>query len=75
MSKVKVGVLRPIQQPGSYWNRSTALPLVGVEPTHRGNRLCLDAKLANHLAPEDLDVSFRYFKYYQYLQLVGFDKN
>ena len=32
-SKVKVGVLRPVQQPGSYWDRSSALPLVGLEPT------------------------------------------
>ena len=32
-SKVKVGVLRPVQQPGSYWDRSSVLPLVGLEPT------------------------------------------
>ena len=32
-TKVKVGVLRPVQQPGSYWDRSSALPLVGLEPT------------------------------------------
>ena len=31
--KFKVGVLRPVQQPGSYWDRSSALPLVGLEPT------------------------------------------
>ena len=31
--KVKVGVLRQVQQPGSYWDRSSALLLVGVEPT------------------------------------------
>ena len=31
--KVKVGVLHPIQQPGSYWDRSSELPLVGLEPT------------------------------------------
>ena len=31
--KVKVGVLRPVQQPGSYWDRSSDLPLVGLEPT------------------------------------------
>ena len=30
--KVKVGVLRPVQQPGSYWDRSSELPLVGLEP-------------------------------------------
>ena len=30
---VKVGVLRPVQQPGSYWDRSSELPLVGLEPT------------------------------------------
>ena len=33
LSKVKVGVLRPVQQPGSYWDRSSELPLVGLEPT------------------------------------------
>ena len=32
-SKVKVGVLCPVQQPGSYWDRSSELPLVGLEPT------------------------------------------
>ena len=26
--KVKVGVLRPVQQPGSYWDRSSDLVLV-----------------------------------------------
>ena len=31
--KVKVGFLRPVQQPGSYWDRSSELPLVGLEPT------------------------------------------
>ena len=31
--RVKVGVLRPVQQPGSYWDRSSELPLVGLEPT------------------------------------------
>ena len=31
--KVKVGVLRPVQQPGSYGDRSSELPLVGLEPT------------------------------------------
>ena len=30
---VKVGVLRPVQQPGSYGDRSSELPLVGLEPT------------------------------------------
>ena len=33
LTKVKVGVLRPVQQPGSYWDRSSELPLVGLEPT------------------------------------------
>ena len=32
-SKVKVGVLRSVQQPGSYWDRSSELSLVGLEPT------------------------------------------
>ena len=31
--KVEVGVLCPVQQPGSYWDRSLALPLVGLKPT------------------------------------------
>ena len=30
---VKVGVSHPVQQPGSYWDRSSVLPLVGLEPT------------------------------------------
>ena len=30
--KDEVGVLHPVQQPGSYWDRSSALPLVGLEP-------------------------------------------
>ena len=34
-NKVKVWVLHPVQQPGSYWDRSSALPLVGGEPTQR----------------------------------------
>ena len=33
IDKVKVGVLRPVQQPRSYWDRSLELPLVGLEPT------------------------------------------
>ena len=33
ITKVKVGVLCLVQQPGSYWERSSALPPVGVEPT------------------------------------------
>ena len=31
--KVKVGVLHPVQQPGSYWDRSTVLQIVGLERT------------------------------------------
>ena len=31
--KAKVGVLCPVQQPGSYWDSSSALPLVGLKPT------------------------------------------
>ena len=31
-SKVKVGILRPVQQPGSYWVCFSALPVVGLEP-------------------------------------------
>ena len=30
--QVKVRLLCPVQQPGSYWDRSSALPFVGVEP-------------------------------------------
>ena len=30
-AKFKVGVLRHIQQPGSYWDRSSSLSLVGIE--------------------------------------------
>ena len=33
--KVKVGVLIPVQQPGSHWDRSSALSLVVVYPTQR----------------------------------------
>ena len=47
--KVKVGLLCPIQQLGPYWDRSSALPRVGVEPRHRGGSLWLDAKHANSL--------------------------
>ena len=32
---VKVGVLLLVQQPGSHWDRSQALPLVELEPTER----------------------------------------
>ena len=31
--KVKVGILSPIQQPETYWDRFSAMPLVGLEPT------------------------------------------
>ena len=37
--KFKVLVLRPVQQPGSYWDRSTVLPLVGVRPTQRATNV------------------------------------
>ena len=36
--KVKVGVLHPINQPGSYWDRFSTLSLVCLEP-HRGDSL------------------------------------
>ena len=29
----KVGVLCSVQQPGSYWDRSSTLPPVGLKPT------------------------------------------
>ena len=31
--KIKIGVSRPVKQPGLYWDRSLALALVGLEPT------------------------------------------
>ena len=34
-TKVTVGVLYRVQQPRLYWDRSSALSLVGVEPTQR----------------------------------------
>ena len=34
-AKVKVGFICPVQQPRSYWDRFSALPIVGVEPTQR----------------------------------------
>ena len=42
--KVKVYVLRPVQQPGSNWDGSAALPPVGVEPT-QSQLPVTDAKL------------------------------
>ena len=33
LGKVTVGVLHPVQQQGSYWDRSSELPLVRLEPT------------------------------------------
>ena len=33
LQRSKLGFLRPVQQPGSYWDRSSELPLVGLEPT------------------------------------------
>ena len=35
LKNFKVGVLCPVQQSGSYWDRSSVLPLVAVEPTQR----------------------------------------
>ena len=35
LPKFKVGVLGPIQQPGSYWDRSSVLLLVEFKPTKR----------------------------------------
>ena len=32
LTKVKVGVLRPVQQPDSNWYRFSALPLLGLKP-------------------------------------------
>ena len=32
-NKKNVGVLLPTQQPGSYWDRSSALPCMELEPT------------------------------------------
>ena len=50
--KVRVRVLRPVQQTGSYWHRSSVLPLVGSNP-YRGNCLVLVAKLPKDQATED----------------------
>ena len=33
IGKVKIGIFRAVQKPGSYWDRSSALPLVRVKPT------------------------------------------
>ena len=30
--EVKLGVLHPVQQPGSFWDRSKAQALVGLKP-------------------------------------------
>ena len=49
ITKVKVGVLHPVQQPWSYWERSSVLPLLGSHPC-RGDNLGLDAKLTNQWA-------------------------
>ena len=38
-SKVKVGVLRPVQQPGSYWDRSSAFAICGSR-THTEVTAC-----------------------------------
>ena len=35
VSKSKLGFLSSVQQPGSYWDRSSALSFVGVESTQR----------------------------------------
>ena len=48
IAKVKAGVLRPVQQPGPYWDRFSAPALVGLEPTG-GDSLWLDAKLVEPL--------------------------
>ena len=34
--KLKVRVIHPFSQPGSYCDRSSALSLAGVEPTQKG---------------------------------------
>ena len=55
------GGLRPIQQSGSYWDRSSALSLVGVELTHRGDGLWLAPKPAyplGHCGPQILSGNF-----------------
>ena len=54
--EVKVGALCLVQQPGSYWDRFSGLPLVRLEP-HRGDNLRLDAKVANHQDTEDLEIT------------------
>ena len=48
VAKVKVGFLRPVQQPGSYWDWSSRLPLVGVEPTQRWQPMIRCQNLLTH---------------------------
>ena len=57
--KVKLCVLRPVQQPRSYWDIPSALSLVRVEPAQRCI-LWLDAKRAPRLVNEDLSRSPQY---------------
>ena len=33
LNPVKVGLLWPVEQTWSYWDRSSALPLAGIKPT------------------------------------------
>ena len=46
LSKVKARVLKPIQQPGSHWDRLSALPFVGVKPTEV---IARNSQLPGHL--------------------------
>ena len=56
MTKFKVGVLCPVQSPGSYLHRPTHVPLVGGRGLmlHIDNSLRLGAKLVNQKATEEL---------------------
>ena len=40
--KVKVGVLRPVQQPGSYWDRSSELPWLSTYRIGRTSTLSVN---------------------------------
>ena len=48
-TKSKLGFYVPFNSQGHIGTGPQHLPLVGVEPTHRGDSLWLDAKLANPL--------------------------
>ena len=56
---IKVGGLRPVQQPRSYWDGSSALSLVGLEPTE----VTAYEKMPNLLTTKPLRTSEMYIKH------------